>query len=205
MRISGRLAVAGDSGGEVAGDVVTEDDRLKLLAGDELLGSWPVSEVRALDLGQDRFGLMIGDERLLFTPTDPDGFRSEVLPMLNGDVASIDPSEPLELPHVVLGGPVDMQRGSESIALLEHDEPANGHSGSWSVESMPAVPEDLYGAGPDDDRPEASLPDQLTMASILAKAIVDVRDGALDPERGRAMAALASAYVQLTAQDPSAS
>lgn len=189
----------------MAGDVVTEDDRLKLLAGEEILGSWPVSEVRALDLGQDRFGLVIGDERLLFTPTDPDAFRSEVLPVLNGDVGSIDRSQPLELPHVVLGGPVETQRGTEAVALLEHGEPPDGHSGSWSVESMPAVPEDLYGAGPDDDRPEASLPDQLTMASILATAIVDVRDGALDPERGRAMAALASAYVQLTAHDPTAS
>lgn len=199
--MSGRLAVAGDTAGEVAGDVVSEDGRLSILAGDELLGAWPASEVRGLDLGEGRFGLVIGDERLLFTPADPEVFRGEVLPLLDGmRPTGIGPAEPVDVPHVVLGGPVAPEHTGEAVATLDRGEPPNGQSGPWSDSPMPAVPEDLYGARPDDDRPTAAIPDEAALAPILAKAIVDVRDGALDPERGRAMAALAAAYVEVAAR-----
>ena len=183
MRYSGRLSVAGDLESEVGGDVVVEDGVLSMMAGSEVLGSWPVPDIRAFGLGDGRFGLMVGDERLVFTADDPRLFEAEAVPTLGPD-AGTGPtfSDPVEMPHVVLGGP-------------DSEEPV---ARPWELPVMPAVPEDLYGADDSEERPASGVPGPAEMAAMLSQAMLDVRDGALDPDRARAMASLAAAYADVT-------
>lgn len=181
MRYSGRLSVAGDGESEVGGDVIVEDGVLSMIAGTEVLGSWPVLDIRAFGLGDGRFGLMVGDERLVFTADDPRLFEAEAVPTLGPDTPTGMAAEPIEVPHVVLGGP----------------EPEEQVARPWELPVMPAVPEDLYGREDPEDLPVTGAPDATEMAVILAQAMLDVRDGALDPDRARAMAALAAAYAHL--------
>ena len=183
MRYSGRLSVAGDVESEVGGDVVVEHGMLSMIAGSEVLGSWPVPDIRAFGLGDGRFGLMVGDERLVFTADDPRLFEAEAVPTFGPD-ATGPTSDPVEMPHVVLGGP-------------EAEAPV---ARPWELPVMPAVPEDLYGEGDPQDPPASGVPGPTEMAAMLAQAMLDVRDGVLDPERARAMAALAGAYSRLAGE-----
>jgi hypothetical protein len=82
MRFNGRLQTDADPHGWLKSELAITGSKVELSAGDELLGSWPVGQVRAERVEGDRFELQLGDDRAVFAADDALAFSYEALPKL---------------------------------------------------------------------------------------------------------------------------
>ncbi|MGI8513561.1 MAG: hypothetical protein ACR2NT_00185 [Acidimicrobiia bacterium] len=82
MRFNGRLLTEADSKAWLKSEISISGTKVELSAGDDLLGSWPVGQVKAQRIEGDRFELYLGDDRAVFAADDALAFSYEALPKL---------------------------------------------------------------------------------------------------------------------------
>jgi hypothetical protein len=82
MRFGGRLQLREDHGPGL--DVILEldEEHLQIATGGEVLGTWGLDEVDATRIGDDRFALVVGGERLDFLTHDPLAVIDKGLPVI---------------------------------------------------------------------------------------------------------------------------
>jgi hypothetical protein len=82
MRFSGSLQTQGDPGGWLKTSLNLVGGRVEIVAGEETLGTWSVSQVKAERVEGNRFDLLLGDDRAVFLADDALAFSYEALPQL---------------------------------------------------------------------------------------------------------------------------
>ena len=82
MRFSGSLQTQGDSEGWLKTTLNLVGGRVEIVAGEETLGTWSVSQVKAERIEGNRFDLLLGDDRAIFLADDALAFSYEALPQL---------------------------------------------------------------------------------------------------------------------------
>lgn len=82
MRFSGRLQIEADPVEWLKTDLSLTQGRVELTSGNEVLGSWSMSQVKAERIEGDRFELLLGDDRALFAADDALAFSYEAMPHL---------------------------------------------------------------------------------------------------------------------------
>lgn len=82
MRFSGSLQTQGDSEGWLKTSLNLVGGRVEIVAGEETLGTWSVSQVKAERIEGNRFDLLLGDDRAVFLADDALAFSYEALPQL---------------------------------------------------------------------------------------------------------------------------
>ena len=82
MRFNGRLQTDANADSWLKSELSISGNKVELSAGDDLLGSWPVGQVKAERVEGDRFELFLGDDRALFAADDALAFSYEALPKL---------------------------------------------------------------------------------------------------------------------------
>jgi hypothetical protein len=82
MRFNGRLQTDAEPEGWLKSELTIVGNKVELTAGDEVLGTWPVGQVKAERLEGDRFELHFGDDRAVFAADDALGFSYEAVPKL---------------------------------------------------------------------------------------------------------------------------
>lgn len=92
MRFRGHLELPHDPDSRLPVDLRVADHALSLSAGDEALGSWSVKDVRLKSLGDGRFDLKLGGERLVFSAEDAASFAHTGVPAITGKPESDDQS-----------------------------------------------------------------------------------------------------------------
>ncbi len=92
MRFRGHLELPHDPDSRLPVDLRVADHALSLTAGDEALGSWSVKDVKLRPLGEGRFDLKLGSERLVFSAEDAASFVHTGVPAITGKPESDDQS-----------------------------------------------------------------------------------------------------------------
>lgn len=82
MRFNGRLQTESDPDGWLKSQLSISGSKVELSAGDDVLGSWSVGQVKAERIEGDRFELYLGDDRAVFAADDALAFSYEALPKL---------------------------------------------------------------------------------------------------------------------------
>lgn len=82
MKFSGRLQIEADPVEWLKTDLSLAQGRVELTSGNEVLGSWSMSQVKAERIEGDRFELLLGDDRALFAADDALAFSYEAMPHL---------------------------------------------------------------------------------------------------------------------------
>lgn len=82
MRFNGRLQTESDPDGWLKSELSISGSKVELISGDDVLGSWPVGQVKAERIEGDRFELYLGDDRAVFAADDALAFSYEALPKL---------------------------------------------------------------------------------------------------------------------------
>ncbi|CAN5298262.1 hypothetical protein BH18ACT5_BH18ACT5_18590 [soil metagenome] len=82
MRFNGRLQTDAESESWLKSELSISGNKVELSSGDDLLGSWPVGQVKAERVEGDRFELFLGDDRAMFAADDALAFSYEALPKL---------------------------------------------------------------------------------------------------------------------------
>lgn len=83
MKFSGRLQIEADPIQWLKTDLSLAQGRLELTSGNEILGSWSTTQVKAERIDGDRFELLLGEDRALFAADDALAFSYEALPHLS--------------------------------------------------------------------------------------------------------------------------
>lgn len=81
MRFSGTLQTHGDTEW-LKTNLNLVGGRVEITAGDETLGSWPLTQVKAERIEGNRFDLSLGEDRAVFVADDALAFSYEALPRL---------------------------------------------------------------------------------------------------------------------------
>ncbi|HKZ19623.1 MAG TPA: hypothetical protein VJQ57_05880 [Acidimicrobiia bacterium] len=82
MRFSGSLQTQGDPEGWLKTTLNLVGGRVEIVAGEETLGTWSVSQVKAERIAGNRFDLSLGEDRAVFLADDALAFSYEALPQL---------------------------------------------------------------------------------------------------------------------------
>ena len=82
MRFSGSLQTQGDPEGWLKTSLNLVGGRVEIVAGEETLGTWSVSQVKAERIEGNRFDLSLGEDRAVFLADDALAFSYEALPQL---------------------------------------------------------------------------------------------------------------------------
>ncbi|HJU81391.1 MAG TPA: hypothetical protein VJ796_06545 [Acidimicrobiia bacterium] len=82
MRFSGSLQTQGDPEGWLKTSLNLVGGRVEIVAGEETLGTWSVSQVKAERIEGNRFDLRLGEDRAIFLADDALAFSYEALPQL---------------------------------------------------------------------------------------------------------------------------
>jgi hypothetical protein len=82
MRFNGRLQTDADPHGWLKSELSILGGKVELSAGEDLLGSWSLGQVKAERLEGDRFELLLGEDRAVFAADDALAFSYEALPKL---------------------------------------------------------------------------------------------------------------------------
>lgn len=83
MKFSGRIQIEADPIQWLKTDLSMAQGRLELTSGNEILGSWSMTQVKAERIDGDRFELLLGEDRALFAADDALAFSYEALPHLS--------------------------------------------------------------------------------------------------------------------------
>lgn len=76
IRFTGSIELPDDPGSSLPSVLSADGDTLTIAGRTETLGSWPKDAVTIYRLGQGRFELVIGDDRVHFLPDNPAGFAA---------------------------------------------------------------------------------------------------------------------------------
>ena len=82
MRFNGRLQTDADPQNWLKSELAISGSKVELYAGDDVLGSWSIGQVRAERVDGDRFELFLGNDRAVFAADDALAFSYEALPKL---------------------------------------------------------------------------------------------------------------------------
>lgn len=82
MRFNGSLQTQGDPEGWLKTSLNLVGGRVEIVAGEETLGTWSVSQVKAERIEGNRFDLSLGEDRAVFLADDALAFSYEALPQL---------------------------------------------------------------------------------------------------------------------------
>ncbi|MGQ0849785.1 MAG: hypothetical protein ACT4OP_11840 [Actinomycetota bacterium] len=83
MKFSGRLQTGDDPREWLRTDLSLIGGRIELVSGEDLLGSWSTSQVKAERISGDRFKLHLGADVAFFAADDALAFSYDALPQLN--------------------------------------------------------------------------------------------------------------------------
>jgi hypothetical protein len=226
LRYRGTLEVdANRRGGGLAVELALIGRTLTVSSDEDVLGRYPIGDVEITRLGSDRFDLRVGTEQLVFTAEDAIRFSYEALPLIES-YRSHRTQRALDKVRSWLKDNEDGPRESEGAGvepvtstglaftsdsgrLSELRRQAAGAAGEGPADrgvqdrGMPAQSEETSAEVSDAVRSVVSAGNRVAavgglndLVARLEKAVADVHEGKLDPERAQAMASLALAMVE---------
>jgi len=83
---TGSVLLPGESGPGLEASLELDDDRVRLVAGTEELGSWRQRDFGVVPSGKGSFKMALGGEELYFTPSSPASFAEAMEVPLQPDV-----------------------------------------------------------------------------------------------------------------------
>lgn len=223
MRYRGTLELdATRRGGGLAVELDLIGRNLTVSSDEGVLGSYPIDEIEITRLGSDRFDLRVGRDQLVFTAEDAIRFSYEALPMIESyrsrptqrAIAKLrswwkekeaDPGQQTErsaepvtaagLAFTSNAGLLSERRQMEAGKRQSERVPdQENETVSQSERTSAAVSEAVRDVTSASTR-LAATGGWTDVVSRLERAVADVHEGRLDPQRAQAMASLALAMV----------